>query len=213
MPEDNYLFGYPLPGRDGSAVPGSRQLGWGWFDASRNELLRETGCVVGNVVQHSLTSADIPDATLRELAVEADDLWPVLWRDAILDCIERHAVIGTPIAEYVPDRLVNGRLALVGDAAHVPTPMTGSGFSASLDDAEALAESVAAGLRGSTLAKALREYEQQAAEHRPRHGSVRTAVQPIVHRTGLLRCLSILRSSDRQVSTTGHEETPNLRET
>jgi len=45
----------------------------------------------------------------------------------------------TPIAEYVPDRLVNGRLALVGDAAHVPTPMTGCGFSASLDDAEAIA--------------------------------------------------------------------------
>jgi len=157
----NYLFGYPLPGRDGSAVPGARQLGWGWFDAGRNELLRETGCVVGNVVQHSLTSADIPETTLRDLAVEANHLWPALWRDVILDCIARRAVIGTPIAEYVPDRLVNGRLALVGDAAHVPTPMTGSGFSASLDDAEALAESVAAGLRGSTPAKALREYEQQ----------------------------------------------------
>jgi 2-polyprenyl-6-methoxyphenol hydroxylase-like FAD-dependent oxidoreductase len=66
------------------------------------------------------------------------------WRDAILDCIDRRAVIGTPIAEYVPDKLVKGRVALVGDAAHVPTPMTGSGFSASLHDAETLAAAIAA---------------------------------------------------------------------
>jgi 2-polyprenyl-6-methoxyphenol hydroxylase-like FAD-dependent oxidoreductase len=168
---DKYLFGYPLPGRDGSVVPGARQIGWGWFDASRNDLLCETGCVAGNVVRHSLTSADVPDATLRELAVEARDLWPALWRDAIVDCTDRHAVIGIPIAEYVPDRLVNGRLALVGDAAHVPSPMTGSGFSASLDDAGALARSVAAGVHGSGLAKALRGYEKE------RLGSVRDMVQ------------------------------------
>jgi 2-polyprenyl-6-methoxyphenol hydroxylase-like FAD-dependent oxidoreductase len=168
---DNYLFGYPLPGPDGSAVPGSCQIGWGWFDASRNELLCDTGCVVANVVHHSLTAADIPETTFRQLAVEASDLWPALWRDAILDCVERHAVIGIPIAEYVPDRLVSGPLALVGDAAHVPTPMTGSGFSASLDDAEAIAESVAAGAGGSALAKALCGYEKE------RLSSVRDMVQ------------------------------------
>jgi 2-polyprenyl-6-methoxyphenol hydroxylase-like FAD-dependent oxidoreductase len=158
---DNYLFGYPLPGDDGSTVKGSRQIGWGWFDASRNQLLLDTGCVVGNVVRHTLTSADIPQTTFRQLADEANDLWPAIWRDAILVCLERHAVIGVPIAEYVPDRLVNGRLALVGDAAHVLTPMTGSGFGASLYDAEAIAESVAAGVHRSAMAKALRGYEKK----------------------------------------------------
>lgn len=44
-------------------------------------------------------------------------MWPSPWREAILDCIERRADIGTPIAEYVPDQLVDGRLALVGDVA------------------------------------------------------------------------------------------------
>jgi hypothetical protein len=38
---------------------------------------------------------------------------------------------------------------------------TGSGFSASLDDAEAIAESVAAGAGGSVLAKARRGYEKE----------------------------------------------------
>jgi len=49
--------------------------------------------------------------------------------------------------------------------------MTGSGFSASLDDAEAIAKSVAAGVRGSALAKALRGYEKE------RLSSVRDMVQ------------------------------------
>jgi 2-polyprenyl-6-methoxyphenol hydroxylase-like FAD-dependent oxidoreductase len=165
------LLGYPLPGRDGSFVPGSRQLGWAWYDTSRNGLLRETGCVDGNVVRHSLISTEIPAATLRELAAEARDRWPTPWRDAILHCIGRRAVIGTPIAEYVPDRLVNGRIALVGDAAHVPTPMTGMGFNASLDDAEALAEALAARTGESSVAEALQAYEKK------RLGSARRLVQ------------------------------------
>ncbi|WP_237309467.1 FAD-dependent monooxygenase [Streptomyces sp. AMCC400023] len=168
---EDYLLGYPLPGPDGSVVLGSRQVGWAWYDASRNDLLRETGAVVGNVVHRSLTSADIPETTFRELADRAEDLWPSPWREAVLDCIERRAVIGTPIAEYVPDQLVNGRLALVGDAAHVPTPMTGSGFSASLHDAEAVAAAVAAGVREPAMPQALRGYEDE------RLGSVRSMVQ------------------------------------
>jgi 2-polyprenyl-6-methoxyphenol hydroxylase-like FAD-dependent oxidoreductase len=115
--------------------------------------------VVGTVVRHSLRSIDIPDQTFRELADEARERWPAPWLDAILDCVARRAVIGTPIAEYVPERLANGRIALVGDAAHVPTPMTGNGFSASLNDAEALAQSVTGGVCGLRASQALRRYE------------------------------------------------------
>ncbi len=156
---DDHLLGYPLPGTDGSKAQGSRRLGWAWYDASRNGLLRKTGSVVDSVVRHSLMPADIPEATFQELAREARQKFPAPWRDAIIDCIDRRAVIGTPIAEYVPDRLVKGRVALVGDAAHVPTPMTGSGFSASLHDAEALAAAVGADPDGSVAVEALLTYE------------------------------------------------------
>lgn len=165
---DDYLFGYPVPGPVGSLAPGSRQLGWAWYDARRNDLLRATGCVVGDVVHHTLSSAYIPADTFGELA-DGARRWPTPWRDAIADCVRRRALVGTPIAEYVPDRLVNGRLALVGDAAHVPTPMTGMGFGASLDDAEAIAESLGAG--ASSVAEALLTYE------RKRLGSARRMVQ------------------------------------
>ncbi|WP_314454782.1 FAD-dependent monooxygenase [uncultured Microbacterium sp.] len=155
----NTLLGYPLPGVDGSTAVDSRRLGWAWYDASRNGLLRSSGAVDGNVVRHSLMPAGIPNTTYRELAGQARRLFPSPWSDAVLDSIDRRAVIGTPIAEYVPDQLVRGRLALVGDAAHVPTPMTGSGFAESLYDAEALAEALAAQPVGTGIDAALLDYE------------------------------------------------------
>ncbi|MBT2604282.1 FAD-dependent monooxygenase [Bacillus sp. ISL-53] len=48
---------------------------------------------------------------------------------------------------------------MVGDAAHLPTPLTASGFNASLQDAATLAECVEKGIKGSEASKALLEYE------------------------------------------------------
>ena len=97
-PEDSYFFGYPVPDANGAFVPVARELGWAWYDAGRNGLLRETGCVVGHVVQRSLTPNRVPAATLRELAQEARYRLPSPWREAVLETIQRRSVIGTPIA-------------------------------------------------------------------------------------------------------------------
>lgn len=160
-PEGAYFFGYPVPDVNGAVVPGARELGWAWYDSGRNALLREAGCVIGNVVQHSLNADRVLESTLRELGEEAKDRLPSPWREAVLETIRRRAVVGTPIAEYVPERLVRHRVALVGDAGHVPTPMTGMGFAASLDDAEALAEALGASPAGVSVQDALRVYEQR----------------------------------------------------
>jgi len=134
----NYiLLGSPLPAQDGSMRRGDRRLSWAMYDNGRNELLSERGAVVDGVVRRTLLPADLPAGLFNALRQEAGT-WEEPWRSAISDCIERRAIIGTPIAEYLPERLVSGRLCIVGDAAHVPTPMTGNGFAASRDDAIAL---------------------------------------------------------------------------
>jgi 2-polyprenyl-6-methoxyphenol hydroxylase-like FAD-dependent oxidoreductase len=153
------LNAYYLPGADGSVARGHRRLGFGWYDAGCNHLLRASGAVVGDVVQRTLRAADIPQTTWRELAARAEALWPSPWREAILDCISRRAVIGTPIGEYMPQRLARARVCLVGDAAHVPSPMTGRGFDASALDALALADAVQDGWAHQDAAQALRHYE------------------------------------------------------
>ncbi|MEU4777256.1 FAD-dependent monooxygenase [Micromonospora sp. NPDC023633] len=151
-----YLLGYPLP-PDGSAV---RRLGWAWYDATRNEMLRRKGSVRDHVVHHSLSAGDIPDSIYDELAAEAARAWPRPWSTAIRDSLHRRDVTCTPITEYVPERLARGRVALVGDAAHVPTPMTGMGFPTSLDDATAIARALADAAPES-VEKALLTYEDQ----------------------------------------------------
>ncbi|MBT2700862.1 FAD-dependent monooxygenase [Bacillus sp. ISL-40] len=58
--------------------------------------------------------------------------WAQPWLDATLHSIKTRNLTGTPNAEYVPDNLVKGRIAIVGDAVHLPAPLTASGFNASL---------------------------------------------------------------------------------
>ena len=156
---DYLLLGFPLPADDGSTRPGTRRIGWGWYDAGHNAILRETGAVEGSLVRHSLRPGDMPDALFDALADLARRHWPSPWREAILDCIACRAVLGTPVVEYLPDRLVNGRLCLVGDAAHVTTPMTGNGFGTAASDAITLAAYVDKDSLSTGLNQALQRYE------------------------------------------------------
>ena len=59
----------------------------------------------------------------------------------------------------MPVKLTHGRLALVGDAAHVPSPITTSGFNDSLIDAVVLGECLSEGLQGSKAIDGLKKYE------------------------------------------------------
>lgn len=67
---------------------------------------------------------------------------------------------GTPVAEYVPDRLVRGRVALVGDAAHVTDPMTGRGSAEALRDAKSLAAATGRPRTDADPAEALLDHER-----------------------------------------------------
>lgn len=153
---NGFLFGSIIDGGDFSA---NRQIGCAWYDNSRTDLLRRLGCVKGNVVHHTLKGGDIPQKTLSELAEQARKSWPEPWLTATIIAIETRSLTGIPIKEYVPDKLVKGRIALVGDAAHVPAPITASGFNESLIDAAYLGECVAKGIEGDKAIQALEKYE------------------------------------------------------
>jgi 2-polyprenyl-6-methoxyphenol hydroxylase-like FAD-dependent oxidoreductase len=138
----DFLLGSVIDSAGGSCKRGERRLGWAWYDNTRNDLLRESGCVQGTLVHHSLAGMAIPQPTLDELAEQATERWPQPWLAATLHSIQTRTLTGLPVSEYVPDQLVNGRLAIVGDAAHVLTPLSASGFNASLQDAATLAECI-----------------------------------------------------------------------
>ncbi|MET1156196.1 FAD-dependent oxidoreductase [Arthrobacter sp.] len=64
-----------------------------------------------------------------------------------------------PVSSRMPRRLISGRLALIGDAAHQISPIGGQGMNLGWLDAAALAPIVAAALRGEPTAAALRQFE------------------------------------------------------
>ena len=63
------------------------------------------------------------------------------------------------VSSRMPRRLVAGRLALIGDAAHQISPIGGQGMNLGWLDAAALAPIVAAALRGEPTSAALRQFE------------------------------------------------------
>jgi 2-polyprenyl-6-methoxyphenol hydroxylase-like FAD-dependent oxidoreductase len=133
------LVTYVVPGRGGETSRGARRLNLVWYDPAREDLLRRKGKLDGLVVEGSLGAEDLSEELLTELDTVASRTWPPPWREALGVAIERKQVFGTPVAEYLPRRMVSGRTAMVGDAAHAASPMVGGGFRHGLLDAAALA--------------------------------------------------------------------------
>jgi 2-polyprenyl-6-methoxyphenol hydroxylase-like FAD-dependent oxidoreductase len=154
------LVAYAVPGSDGSVTPGHRRLSVAWYDASRNDLLAQFGVIDGRTTLGSLYPDRLPTELRAQLRIDAR-IWPAPWAEAIDRALGEQLLFGFPIAEYLPDRLTHGRVAIVGDAAHAASPMTGSGFHNALLDAEALASAIAA--HGPTPA-ALHAYQDARLE-------------------------------------------------
>lgn len=150
-----------LPGRDGKLEVGNRQITFAWFDAHRTELLRHSGRLTedGGLVGSLAAGAIVPGVRAELLAL-VPQLWPATWAEAVSAGLRSAtALSGAPIAEYRPERLANGRLALVGDAAHVVTPMTGSGYATSVDDAIVLARLLAEAAADAPISAVLARYQ------------------------------------------------------
>jgi 2-polyprenyl-6-methoxyphenol hydroxylase-like FAD-dependent oxidoreductase len=134
---------YCVPGPDGRTDRGHRRVSYAWYDGSRTDMLRETGCIQGGAVVATLRADQLSAALVTELDRFAQQHWPAPWGQCISWGLTHGQVSGTPVAEYLPPRLVRNRVALVGDAAHVASPMTGAGFQNALLDVAALAACLA----------------------------------------------------------------------
>lgn len=154
------LVTFLVPGIDGDIRPGLRRASFSWFDKGRAQLLRQSGRLEGDVVTGTLASREVPNKTLVELRDFARRHWPSPWRDGIDLCLLRREFIGTPIAEYLPRRLVRSAVALVGDAAHVVSPVTGAGFHNGLLDVKALAAALRSVPRDQ-VQQALDQYQRR----------------------------------------------------
>ena len=123
------LVVYRVPGPNGETSRGKRSITLAWYDASRTHWLRDHGYLLGEEVMGSVPPTAIDDGLRAQLLALAAARWRGAAQEVITSAIERKVIFGTPLAEYLPEQLVAGRLGIVGDAAHVASPMVGAGFS------------------------------------------------------------------------------------
>lgn len=154
-----HFVAYTIPGTDGALEPGSRRINWGWYFPMTPQRLH----------------AVLPEATARTLAPSGEGLgaaeeaqlailhaaprrqWPEPYRELVARTLTAHRVGMFPVYEHAPAQIVERRVALVGDAAHQASPITGSGARMALGDALVLERCLA---DAPTIPYALRAYER-----------------------------------------------------
>jgi 2-polyprenyl-6-methoxyphenol hydroxylase-like FAD-dependent oxidoreductase len=161
-PETARLVVYRVPGPNGETSPGKRSITLAWYDASRTQWLRDRGYLAGDEVLGSVPPTAIDDDLRAELLTLAATRWRGAARGIITSAIEHKVIFGTPLAEYLPERLVAGRLGILGDAAHVASPMVGAGFSSGLLDGAAFIDAVSGsgGTAADAGTRALQRYNK-----------------------------------------------------
>ena len=141
LPPYNKNIGYPIAGPDNDLRPGHRRWNWVWYRAVSKPDLDDM-LVDDEGVYHAVS---IPPPKVRadviaRLKEDARDFLPPPMRD-ILFCVSKPFF--TPIYDLLVDKMVHGRVALIGDAAAVARPHVGMGIAKAGTDAEVLADSLA----------------------------------------------------------------------
>lgn len=140
----HHMVAYPVRGD---------ALNWGWYyGVSAGDLVEMLIDRHGEAVQGTLSPGTLSEATLRTLGRGASAWrdWP---RDLADDILASGCVALHPVYEYASPRLAYGAACLIGDAAHLASPITGAGARMAMHDALALGDALAdAGPTGSAVA-------------------------------------------------------------
>jgi 2-polyprenyl-6-methoxyphenol hydroxylase-like FAD-dependent oxidoreductase len=153
--ETRHFVAYPIPSPGAEASPEARSLNWGLYVPLDADAL---GGLAGAETEapHAIDRSAAPAVESFALAEAARGRFP-RW---VRHLIEASAACGSlaphPVYEYVAGALVDGRVALAGDAAHLASPITGSGARMAMDDALVLGACLR---EEATLERALRAYE------------------------------------------------------
>ncbi len=153
LPEGEQMLGYPVAGADNDLRPGRRRYNFVWYRPADDAAL------AGLLTDESgrLHESAIPPPLIRPIVVAA--MRAAAERVLAPDFAAVVRATAQPFLQPVYDlesaRLVQGRVALVGDSAFVARPHLGAGVTKAAEDAAALV----AALEGAPVEDGLRAYE------------------------------------------------------
>ncbi|SDZ43507.1 FAD binding domain-containing protein [Herbiconiux ginsengi] len=152
---DAHMLGYLVPGPAGEVRPGSRRYNWVWYRPMTARQLTALMTRSGrSPASASLAPGQLPRALRDDLVADGLDELPPSFAAAV-EAEPRPFL--QAIYDYVPRRMVKGRVALLGDAAVMVRPHTAMGAAKAAGDAMALAGLLSA----LPLSEALARYDDE----------------------------------------------------
>jgi 2-polyprenyl-6-methoxyphenol hydroxylase-like FAD-dependent oxidoreductase len=140
-PDGDAMTAYPVPGPNNDVRPGHRSYNWVWYHPVSEPGLAEL-CMDASGFCHG---TGIAPASIRPQAIA--DMQAAARKALAPQCIQVIELTGQPFFQAIFDlespRMVQGRAAVVGDAAFVARPHVGMGVTKAALDAECLADSIA----------------------------------------------------------------------
>jgi 2-polyprenyl-6-methoxyphenol hydroxylase-like FAD-dependent oxidoreductase len=150
-----HMLGYLVPGPAGEVQRGGRRYNWVWYrpmTAGRlTDLMMRSGRTRDSV---SLAPGQLPEELRDQLVADALSELPRPFAAAVV--AEPHPFLQA-IFDYVPPRMVRGRIALLGDAAVMVRPHTAMGAAKAAGDAMVLSSL----LSELNLGEALTRYDRE----------------------------------------------------
>jgi 2-polyprenyl-6-methoxyphenol hydroxylase-like FAD-dependent oxidoreductase len=141
LPPGEQFLGYPVAGPDNDLRPGRRRYNVVWYRPADegSELPRLLTDESGVTHAISIPPPLIRRDAIADMRVAAERLLGPQFRAIVRLMAEP---ILQPIYDLESPRMAFGRIAIIGDAAHVARPHVAAGVSKAADDAAALAEAL-----------------------------------------------------------------------
>jgi 2-polyprenyl-6-methoxyphenol hydroxylase-like FAD-dependent oxidoreductase len=142
LPEGEQMIGYPVAGPGNTTVPGARRYNFVWYRPA-DEAVALKRLLTDADGQHHPGGIAPQQVNWREIAAmreAARSLLAPQWAEVLEKTAQPFL---QPIHDLASERLVFGRVALMGDAAFVARPHVGMGVTKAAEDAMALADCVA----------------------------------------------------------------------
>ncbi|GAB5469620.1 MAG: FAD binding domain-containing protein [Rhodospirillales bacterium] len=137
----SHILGYLVPGEGNDIRPGRRLYNWVWYRVADLASLRDIMTDVdGRQRGFSLPEGKLAPRWKTHLGREAASLLPPAFRDLVQ---ATEAPFAQAIRDLTVERMVKGRVILLGDAAFIPRPHTAASTAKAAINATALAEALA----------------------------------------------------------------------
>ena len=157
LPPGEHCVGYPVAGADGDTAPGRRRFNFVWYRAVTPEQLRRMQTdASGRYHEAGIPPDLILPSFVEEARRDAEKRLPPVLAEPFL---RAPAIFFQTIVDVEMPEMVQGRVAVLGDAAFCARPHLGMGVVKATGDAVCLAEALQAS--PGELAQALGAYDRE----------------------------------------------------